>query len=154
MLSEFLVSDYNVLKELFRVIAWGLLTLGVLIAAVTTLVQVLLGKGFVYKSALEHFFLFVAAVFVWILLIGYVGFGFYSTIKTFIAYQYADISDDSSAVEKYYNIKPKYGRLEFTLKEPSSYSSVFKDKIAIPILDEDSKGYKVEYKEHIYEIKK
>ena len=51
-------------------------------------------------------------------------------------------------------MKPKYGKLEFTLKEPNIYSSVFKDKIAVPILYEDSKEYQVEYNEHIYKIEK
>ena len=67
---------------------------------------------------------------------------------------YADNSKDAVAVEKYYNITPKYGKLEFTLKEPHLYSSVFKDKIAVPILHEDKKEYQVEYNEHIYKIKK
>lgn len=51
-------------------------------------------------------------------------------------------------------MKPKYGKLEFTLKEPNIYSSVFKDKIAVPILHEDKKEYQVEYNEHIYKIEK
>ena len=88
------------------------------------------------------------------MLIGFVGFGFYNVTKTFVAYQYADGSKDVALVEKYYDMKPKYGKLEFTLKEPHLYSSVFKDKIAVPILHEDSKEYQVEYNEHIYKIEK
>ena len=96
----------------------------------------------------------IATAFVWFLLIGFVGFGFYNVTKTFVAYQYADGSTDTAVVKKYYDIKPKYGKLEFTLKEPSSYSDIFKDKIAVPILHEDSKEYQVEYNEHIYKIEK
>ena len=96
----------------------------------------------------------IAAALVGALLTGLVGFGFYNVIKTFGAYQYADGSKDTAVVKKYYDTKPKYGKLEFTLKEPHLYSSIFKDEIAVPILHEDSKGYQVEYNEHIYKIKK
>ncbi|MCY7187319.1 hypothetical protein [Streptococcus gallolyticus] len=154
MLSDFLVSNYNLLEELFRVAGWALFTLGALSFVIHMGIQILLGQGFVYKSALKHFFLFVAGVFVGILLICFVSFGLCNEIKTFVAYQYAANSKDAEAVEKYYNIKPRYGRLEFTLKEPSSYSDIFKDKIAVPILHEDSKEYQVEYNEHIYKIEK
>lgn len=154
MLSEFLLSKPNLLEELFRIVAWGILLLGTLSSAFYTVVQVFKGKGFYYRNIFERFFLLIAATFVWALLIGFVGFGFYNVMKTFIAYQYADGSKDTAVVEKYYDMKPKYGKLEFTLKEPNIYSSVFKDKIAVPILHEDSKEYQVEYNEHIYKIEK
>lgn len=154
MLSDFLVSNYNLLEELFRVTGWGIFLLGTLSSAFYMIVQIFKGEGFYYRNIFERFFLLIAATFVWTLLIGFVGFGFYNVTKTFVAYQYAVKSKDAEAVEKYYNIKPRYGRLEFTLKEPSSYSDIFKDKIAIPILHEDSKEYEVEYKEHIYKIEK
>lgn len=98
--------------------------------------------------------LMIATTFVGALLTGLVGFGFYNVTKTFVAYQYADGSKDAALVKKYYNIKPKYERLEFTLKEPLPYSYVLKDKIAVPILHEDKKEYQVEYNEHIYKIEK
>lgn len=154
MLSEFLLSKPNLLEELFRIVAWGIFLLGTLSSAFYMIVQAFKGEGFYYRNIFERFFLLIAVTFVWFLLIGFVGFGFYNVTKTFVAYQYADNSKDAVAVEKYYNIKPKYGRLEFTLKDPSSYSDVFKDKIAVPILHEDSKEYQVEYNEHIYKIEK
>lgn len=154
MLNEFLLSKPNLLEELFRIVAWGIFLLGTLSSAFYMIVQAFKGEGFYYRNIFERFFLLIAVTFVWLLLIGFVGFGFYNVTKTFVAYQYADNSKDAVAVEKYYNIKPKYGRLEFTLKDPSSYSDVFKDKIAVPILHEDSKEYQVEYNEHIYKIEK
>lgn len=154
MLSEFLLSKPNLLEELFRIVVWGILLLGTASSAFYTVVQVLKGEGFYYRNIFEHFFLLIATAFVWFLLIGFVGFCFYNVTKTFVAYQYADGSTDTAVVKKYYDIKPKYGKLEFTLKEPSSYSDIFKDKIAVPILHEDSKEYQVEYNEHIYKIEK
>ena len=154
MLNEFLLSKPNLLEELFRIVAWGIFLLGTLSSAFYMIVQAFKGEGFYYRNRFERFFLLIAVTFVWLLLIGFVGFSFYNVTKTFVAYQYADNSKDAVAVEKYYNIKPKYGRLEFTLKDPSSYSDVFKDKIAVPILHEDSKEYQVEYNEHIYKIEK
>lgn len=154
MLNEFLLSKPNLLEELFRIVVWGIFLLGALSSAFYMIVQAFKGEGFYYRNIFERFFLLIAVTFVWLLLIGFVGFGFYNVTKTFVAYQYADNSKDAVAVEKYYNIKPKYGRLEFTLKDPSSYSDVFKDKIAVPILHEDSKEYQVEYNEHIYKIEK
>lgn len=154
MLSEFLLSKPNLLEELFRIVVWGILLLGTASSAFYTVVQVLKGEGFYYRNIFEHFFLLIATAFVRFLLIGFVGFGFYNVTKTFVAYQYADGSTDTAVVKKYYDIKPKYGKLEFTLKEPSSYSDIFKDKIAVPILHEDSKEYQVEYNEHIYKIEK
>lgn len=154
MLNEFLLSKPNLLEELFRIVAWGIFLLGTLSSAFYMIVQAFKGEGFYYRNIFERFFLLIAVTFVWLLLIGFVGFSFYNVTKTFVAYQYADNSKDAVAVEKYYNIKPKYGRLEFTLKDPSSYSDVFKDKIAVPILHEDSKEYQVEYNEHIYKIEK
>lgn len=154
MLNEFLLSKPNLLEELFRIVVWGIFLLGALSSAFYMIVQAFKGEGFYYRNIFERFFLLIAVTFVWLLLIDFVGFGFYNVTKTFVAYQYADNSKDAVAVEKYYNIKPKYGRLEFTLKDPSSYSDVFKDKIAVPILHEDSKEYQVEYNEHIYKIEK
>jgi hypothetical protein len=154
MLSEFLLSKPNLLEELFRIVGWGVLLLGTLSSAFYMVVQVFKGEGFYYRNIFEHFFLLIATTFVWVLLIGFVSFGFYNVTKTFIAYQYADGSKDTAVVKKYYDTKPKYGKLEFTLKDPSSYSDVFKDKIAVPILHEDSKEYQVEYNEHIYKIEK
>lgn len=154
MLSEFLLSKPNLLEELFRIVVWGMLLLGTLPSAFHMVVQILKGKGFYYRNIFERFLLAIAATFVWALLIGFVVFGFYNVTKTFVAYQYADGSKDAALVEKYYDMKPKYGKLEFTLKEPHLYSSVFKDKIAVPILHEDSKEYQVEYNEHIYKIEK
>ena len=154
MLSEFLLSKPNILEELFRIVVWGIFLLGTLSSAFYMIVQALKGEGFYYRNIVEHFFLLIAVTFVWTLLIGFVGFGFYNITKTFVAYQYADGSKDAALVEKYYDMKQKYGKLEFTLKDPSSYSDVFKDKIAVPILHEDSKEYQVEYNEHIYKIEK
>lgn len=154
MLSEFLLSKPNLLEELFRIVVWGMLLLGTLSSAFYMIVQVFKGEGFYYRNIVERFFLLIAVTFVWFLLTGLVGFGFYNVTKTFVAYQYADGSKDAALVEKYYDMKPKYGKLEFTLKDPSSYSDVFKDKIAVPILHEDKKEYQVEYNEHIYKIEK
>lgn len=155
MLSEFLLPDLNLLEELSRVVVLGLLLLGILSFSFKMIVQVLLGKGgFYYRNIFERFLLLIATTFVGALLTGLVGFCFYNVTKTFVAYQYADNSKDVALVEKYYDMKPKYGKLEFTLKEPDIYSSVFKDKIAVPILHEDSKEYQVEYNEHIYKIEK
>ena len=133
----------------------GILLLGTLSFTFRTITQILSGKeGFYYRNIVERFLLSIAAALVGALLTGLVGFGFYNVIKTFGAYQYADGSKDTAVVKKYYDTKPKYGKLEFTLKEPHLYSSIFKDEIAVPILHEDSKGYQVEYNEHIYKIKK
>lgn len=154
MLSEFLLSKPNILEELFRIVVWGILLLGTLSSAFYMVVQILKGEGFYYRNIFERFLLAISATFVWTLLISFVSFGFYNVTKTFVAYQYADGSKDAALVEKYYDMKPKYGKLEFTLKDPSSYSNVFKDKIAVPILHEDSKEYQVEYNEHIYKIEK
>ena len=145
MLSDFLVSNYNLLEELFRVTGWGIFLLGTLSSAFYMIVQIFKGEGFYYRNTFERFFLLIAVTFVWFLLIVFVGFGFYNATKVFVAYQYANNSKDAVAVEKYYNIKPK---------DPSSYSDVFKDKIAVSILHEDSKEYQVEYNEHIYKIEK
>lgn len=154
MLSELLLSKPNLLEELFRIAVWGILLLGTLSSAFYMIVQILKGEGFYYRNIIEHFFLLIAATIVWVLLIGFVGFGFYNVTKTFVAYQYADSCKEPAVVKKYYDMKPKYGKLEFTLKEPNIYSSVFKDKIAVSILHEDSKEYQVEYNEHIYKIEK
>ena len=111
-------------------------------------------SGLYHNSVFKTILLRITTILVNILLIGFIGFGFYNTTKTFVVYLYADIWKDAVTVKKYYNIKPKYERLEFTLKEPLPYSYVLKDKIAVPILHEDSKEYQVEYNEHIYKIEK
>ena len=155
MLSEFLLPDSNFLEELFRFVVWGLLLLAVLLFMVSNFIRIFLGEsGLYHNSVFKTILLRITTILVNILLIGFVGFGFYNVTKTFVAYQYADNSKDAALVEKYYDMKPKYGKLEFTLKDPSSYSDVFKDKIAVPILHEDSKEYQVEYNEHIYKIEK
>lgn len=155
MLSEFLLPDFNLLEAISRIVVWSILLLGTLSFTFRIITQILSGKGgFYYRNLVERFLLAIAATLVGVLLAGFVGFGFYNVTKTFVAYQYADGSTDTAVVKKYYDTKPKYGKLEFTLKEPNIYSSVFKDKIAVPILHEDSKEYQVEYNEHIYKIEK
>ena len=155
MLSEFLLPDSNFLEELFRFVVWGLLLLAVLLFMVSNFIRIFLGEsGLYHNSVFKTILLRITIILVNILLIGFIGFGFYNTTKTFVVYLYADIWKDAVTVKKYYNIKPKYERLEFTLKEPLPYSYVLKDKIAVPILHEDSKEYQVEYNEHIYKIEK
>lgn len=155
MLSEFLLPDSNFLEEFMRVIIFGILLLGTLSFAFHMIVQIFQGKGFYYKNMFERFSLLIAATFVWTLLIGFVGFGFYNVMKTFVAYQYAESSKDAAVVKKYYDIKPKYDDvLEFTLKEPFPYSYVLKKQVVVPILHKDSKEYQVVYNEHIYKIEK
>lgn len=155
MLSEFLLPDSNFLEELFRFVVWGLLLLAVLLFMVSNFIRIFLGESRLYhNSVFKTILLRITTILVNILLIGFIGFGFYNTTKTFVVYLYADIWKDAVTVKKYYNIKPKYERLEFTLKEPLPYSYVLKDKIAVPILHEDSKEYQVEYNEHIYKIEK
>ncbi len=154
MLSEFLISSASG-KEFSEVIVWALFTLGVLGSILPIIFQILSGRGkFKGQSMFERFLLFLVAFFVMSCLSFFTGFGCYVATKELIIYQDADISKDNLSVKKYYDIKPKYGKLEFTLKEPLFYSNVLKDKIAVPILHEDSKGYQVEYNEHVYKIEK
>lgn len=155
MLNEFLLPDSNFLTEFFRFVVWGLLLLAILLFMVSKFIRLFLGKsGLYHNSVFKTILLGITTILVNILLTGFIGFGFYNTTKTFVVYLYADIWKDVATVKKYYNIKPKYGRLEFSLKEPLFYSNVLKEKIAVPILHENSKEYEVEYNEHIYKIEK
>lgn len=154
MIKEFLLYNVDSGKDFTRILVLVLLMIGVLAAILPVIFKIVTGRGkFKGQPKFERFILFLVATFVMGVLSSFLGLMLYYQANIFVVGNNVSTSGDK-VIEKYYHVESKNNRLEFTLKEPSSYSSVFKDKIAIPILDEDSKGYKVEYKEHIYEIKK
>ena len=154
MIKEFLLYNVDSGKDFTRILVLVLLMIGVLAAILPVIFKIVTGRGkFKGQPKFERFILFLVATFVMGVLSSFLGLMLYYQANIFVVGNNVSTSGDK-VIEKYYHVESKNNRLEFTLKEPSSYSSVFKDKIAIPILDEDSKRYKVEYKEHIYEIKK
>lgn len=83
----------------------------------------------------------------------FVGLMLYYQVNIFVVGNNISTSGDK-AIEKYYHVESKDNRLEFTLKEPSLYSTVLADNVAVPILHEDEQEYQVEYNNRIYKIDK
>ena len=63
-------------------------------------------------------------------------------------------TNGDKVIEKYYHVESKYNRLEFTLKEPSLYSTILADNIIAPILHEYEQEYQVEYNNRLYKVDK
>jgi len=112
------------------------------------------GKGkFKGQPKSERFILFLVATFVMGVLSSFVGLMLYYQVNIFVVGNNVSTSGDK-AIEKYYHVESKDNRLEFTLKEPSLYSTILADNIVAPILHEDEQEYQVEYNNRIYKIDK
>lgn len=154
MLKEFLLHGIDSGKDFTRILVLILLTLGVLAAILPVIFNIVTGRGkFKGQPKSERFILFLVATFVMGVLNAFLGLMLYYQVNIFVVENNVSTSGDK-AIGKYYHIEPKYGRLEFTLKEPSLYSTVLADNVAVPILHEDEQEYEVEYNNRLYKVDK
>lgn len=154
MLKEFLLHSVDSGKDFTRILVLVLLIVGVLAAILPVIFKIVIGKGkFKGQPKSERFILFLVAIFVMGVLNSFLGLMLYYQVNIFVVGNNVSTSGDK-AIEKYYHVEPKDNRLEFTLKEPSLYSNVLADNIAVPILHEDEQEYQVEYNNRIYKIDK
>ena len=154
MLKEFLLHSVDSGKDFTRILVLILLILGVLAAILPVIFKIVTGRGkFKGQPKSERFILFLVATFVMGVLSSFVGLMLYYQVNIFVVGNNVSTSGDK-AIGKYYHIEPKYDRLEFTLKEPSLYSTILADNIVAPILHEDEQEYEVEYNNRLYKIDK
>mgnify|MGYP001791025170 CR=1 FL=1 len=154
MIKEFLLYSVDSGKDFTRILVLVLLMIGLLVAILPVIFKIVTGRGkFKGQPKSERFILFLVATFVMGVLSSFVGLMLYYQVKIFVIENNVSTSGDK-AIEKYYYVEPKYNRLEFTLKEPSLYSTILADNIAVPILHEDEQGYEVEYKNRFYKVDK
>ena len=83
----------------------------------------------------------------------FLGLMLYYQVNIFVVENNVSTSGDK-VIGKYYHVESKYDRLKFTLKEPSLYSNVLADNVAVPILHEDEQEYEVEYNNRLYKVDK
>lgn len=154
MIKEFLLYSVDSGKDFTRILVLVLLMIGLLAAILPVIFKIVTGRGkFKGQPKSERFILFLVATFVMGVLSYFVGLMLYYQVNIFVIGNNVSTSGDK-AIEKYYHVEPKYNRLEFTLKEPSLYSTILADNIAVPILHEDEQGYEVEYKNRFYKVDK
>jgi len=116
--------------------------------------NIVTGRGkFKGQPKSERFILFLVATFVMGVLNSFLGLMLYYQANIFVVGNNVSTNGDK-VIEKYYHVESKYNRLEFTLKEPSLYSTIFADNIIAPILHEDEQGYQVEYNNRLYKVDK
>lgn len=128
--------------------------IGLLAAILPVIFKIVTGRGkFKGQPKSERFILFLVATFVMGVLNSFLGLMLYYQVNIFVVENNVSTSGDK-AIGKYYHIEPKYDRLEFTLKEPSLYSTVLADNVAVPILHEDEQEYEVEYNNRLYKVDK
>lgn len=154
MLKEFLLHGIDSGKDFTRILVLILLILGVLAAILPVIFNIVTGRGkFKGQPKSERFILFLVATFVMGVLNAFLGLMLYYQVNIFVVGNNVSTSGDK-AIGKYYHIEPKYDRLEFTLKEPSLYSTILADNIVVPILHEDEQEYQVEYNNRLYKVDK
>ena len=154
MIKEFLLYSVDSGKDFARILVLVLLMIGVLAAILPVIFKNVTGKGkFKGQPKSERFILFLVATFVMGVLSSFVGLMLYYQVNIFVVGNNVSTSGDK-AIEKYYHVESKDNRLEFTLKEPSLYSTILADNIVAPILHEDEQEYQVEYNNRIYKIDK
>ena len=154
MIKEFLLYSVDSGKDFTRILVLVLLMIGVLATILPVIFKIVTGKGkFKGQPKSERFILFLVATFVMGVLSSFVGLMLYYQVNIFVVGNNVSTSGDK-AIEKYYHVESKDNRLEFTLKEPSLYSTILADNIVAPILHEDEQGYEVEYNNRLYKIDK
>ena len=154
MLKEFLLYNVDSGKDFTRILVLVLLMMGVLAAILPVIFKIVTGRGkFKGQSKFERFILFLVATFVMGVLSSFLGLMLYYQVNIFVVGNNISTSGDK-VIKKYYHVESKNNRLEFTLKEPSLYSTVLADNIVAPILHEDEQEYQVEYNNRIYKIDK
>ena len=154
MLKEFLLHGIDSGKDFTRILVLILLILGVLAAILPVIFNIVTGRGkFKSQSKSERFILFLVATFVMGVLNAFLGLMLYYQVNIFVVENNVSTSGDK-VIGKYYHVESKYDRLKFTLKEPSLYSNVLADNVAVPILHEDEQKYEVEYNNRLYKVDK
>lgn len=154
MLKEFLLHSVDSGKDFTRILVLVLLIVGVLAAILPVIFNIVTGRGkFKGQSKFERFILFLVAVFVMGVLNSFLGLMLYYQVNVFIVGNNVSTNGDK-AIGEYYYIESKYNKLEFTLKEPSLYSTILADNIITPILHEDEQEYQVEYNNRLYKVDK
>ena len=154
MLKEFLLHGVDSGKDFTRILVLVLLIIGVLAAILPVMFNIVTGRGkFKGQPKSERFILFLVATFVMGVLNSFLGLMLYYQVNIFVVENNVSTSGDK-VIGKYYHVESKYDRLKFTLKEPSLYSNVLADNIAVPILHEDEQGYQVEYNNRLYKVDK
>ena len=154
MIKEFLLYSVDSGKDFTRILVLVLLMIGVLAAILPVIFKIVTGKGkFKGQPKSERFILFLVATFVMGVLNSFLGLMLYYQVNIFVLENNVSTSGDK-AIEKYYHVESKYNKLEFTLKEPSLYSTVLADNIVVPILHEDEQEYQVEYNNRLYKVDK
>ena len=141
-------------KDFTHILGLVLLILGVLATILPVIFNIVTGRGkFKGQPKSERFILFLVATFVMGVLNSFLGLMLYYQANIFVVGNNVSTNGDK-VIEKYYHVESKYNRLEFTLKEPSLYSTIFADNIIAPILHEDEQGYQVEYNNRLYKVDK
>lgn len=154
MLKEFLLHGVDSGKDFTHILGLVLLILGVLATILPVIFNIVTGRGkFKGQPKSERFILFLVATFVMGVLNSFLGLMLYYQANIFVVGNNVSTNGDK-VIEKYYHVESKYNRLEFTLKEPSLYSTIFADNIIAPILHEDEQGYQVEYNNRLYKVDK
>ena len=154
MLKEFLLHGIDSGKDFTRILVLVLLIIGVLAAILPVIFNIVTGRGkFKGQPKSERFILFLVATFVMGVLNAFLGLMLYYQVNIFVVENNVSTSGDK-VIGKYYHVESKYDRLEFTLKEPSLYSTVLADNVAVPILHEDEQEYEVEYNNRLYKVDK
>ena len=147
MIKEFLLYSVDSGKDFTRILVLVLLIIGVLAAILPVIFNIVTGRGkFKGQPKSERFILFLVATFVMGVLSSFVGLMLYYQVNIFVVGNNVSTSGD--------NVESKDNRLEFTLKEPSLYSTILADNIVVPILHEDEQKYEVEYNNRLYKIDK
>lgn len=153
MLKEFLLHGIDSGKDFTGILVLVLLIIGVLAAILPVIFNIVTGRGkFKGQPKSERFILFLVATFVMGVLNAFLGLMLYYQVNIFVVENMnifvvennVSTSGDK-VIGKYYHVESKYDRLKFTLKEPSLYSNVLADNVAVPILHEDEQEYEVEY---------
>ena len=154
MLKEFLLYNVDSGKDFTRILVLVLLMMGVLAAILPVIFKIVTGRGkFKGQSKFERFILFLVATFVMGILSSFLGLMLYYQVNIFVVGNNISTSGDK-VIKKYYHVESKNNRLEFTLKEPSLYSTVLADNIVAPILHEDEQEYEVEHNNRLYKVDK
>lgn len=154
MLKEFLLHGIDSGKDFTRILVLILLMIGLLAAILPVIFKIVTGRGkFKGQPKSERFILFLVATFVMGVLNAFLGLMLYYQVNIFVVENNVSTSGDK-VIGKYYHVESKYDRLKFTLKEPSLYSNVLADNVAVPILHEDEQEYEVEYNNRLYKVDK
>lgn len=141
-------------KDFTHILGLVLLILGVLATILPVIFNIVTGRGkFKGQPKSERFILFLVATFVMGVLNSFLGLMLYYQANIFVVGNNVSTNGDK-VIEKYYHVESKYNRLEFTLKEPSLYSTILADNIIAPILHEDEQEYQVEYNNRLYKVDK